>query len=175
VYTQTISGYAHQLSLRTDAFEEHHELQLRPPDPPGRPAVAGDPRDRTPARPKVLLRRGDLRQDDLCGAFVRRRRALRSHDRASRRLVHARLLRPRGRSGSSFVEGSRGRGLRGHPAQPYPFVAACESQDAEGLERGRLRFPPGNPLRDDTHGSRTSRTGGRSARQKRGHVCPVAR
>ncbi len=36
--------------------------------------MAGDPRDHPPARPKVLLRRGGLRQGDLCGAFVRRRR-----------------------------------------------------------------------------------------------------
>ena len=56
------------------------------------------PRDRPPARPKVFLRRGDLRQGDLCGAFVRRRRTLWSQDRTTRRLVHTRLLRPRERS-----------------------------------------------------------------------------
>src|SRR5829696_2829155 len=93
------------------------------------------------ARPKVLLRRRELRQDNLRGTFVRCGRTLRATNRAARWLALARLLRPRRRSGLSPSERSRGRGLRRHDVEPHPLDAASASRDAQGFERGRLRLP----------------------------------
>ena len=72
------------------------------------------------------------------------RASLRTTDaepRTSRRLAHARLLRPRRGSRLSPSERPRGRRLRRHPVEPHPLDAVSESPDAEGPERGRLRFP----------------------------------
>lgn len=92
----------------------------------------------------------------LRGAFVWCRQALRSQNRAARRMVHARLLRPRRGSGLSSPARPRDRGLWRHPAQPHPFNTASRSRDAKSIECGRLRFPSRNPLRNGTGGSRTS-------------------
>jgi hypothetical protein len=87
---------------------------------------------------------------------------------------HARLFRPRRGSGISTSERPRGRGLRRVAAKPHPFVAAWGPPNAQGIERGRLRFPQGNPLRDGPGGSRTSHARGRLARQERGHLRQMA-
>ena len=65
----------------------------------GRPALAGNPSYYVSPRPKVLLRPQGLQPSDLRGTLARSRRALRPQDRATRELVHARLLRPRSLGG----------------------------------------------------------------------------
>ena len=103
-------------AIRQDPLPVHEDAS--------RPTLAGNPRHLSPARPKVLLRRGDLPQGDLRGTFARRRRALWPTNREASRMVHARLLRPWRGSGLASFERPRSRRLRGHLAEPHLFDAA---------------------------------------------------
>ena len=116
-----------------------------------------------------------MRENDLRGTFTWPRRTLQSQYRAARRLVHTCFFRPRRRSGSAPPQRPRGHGFRRHLAAPYPFATSSKPQDTQGIERGWLRFPPRDPLRNRPGRSRTSHAGRRFARPQRGHFRSLAR
>jgi hypothetical protein len=90
--------------------------------------------------------------------IARCRRALRSHNRAARWLVHERLLRSRRGSGLSPSERSWCPRLWRYPAQPHTFVTASGPPNAQSIERGGLRLSSWDSLWDGTtSGFRTSR------------------